>query len=325
MSGGQPRITLLAGGVGGAKLAVGLAAVCEPEQLTVIGNVADDQEFHGLWVSPDIDTLTYSLAGLIDREKGWGLANESHRVLDGLARLGRDTWMYLGDQDFATHIYRTELRHQGVRPSDIARRIAQRLGVTLNLVLPTDDRLQTRIKTQAGWLAFQEYFVREQCRPKVLDIHVEGLAEARPTPEALAAIEQADLLLIAPSNPVVSIAPILEIPGMRQAVERSRARRIAVSPLIGGRTVKGPADRMLVATGVACSNLGVAERYNGLIDGLVIDAQDAGDAAPLAGRGLAVRVTETLMRDAADKARLAREVLAFAGEPHPHEEALSCP
>ena len=325
MSGGQPRITLLAGGVGGAKLAVGLAAVCAPEQLTVIGNVADDQEFHGLWVSPDIDTLTYSLAGLIDREKGWGLAKESHRVLEGLQRLGRDTWMYLGDQDLATHIYRTELRRQGVRPSDIARRIAQRLGVTLELVLPTDDRLQTRIKTPAGWLAFQEYFVREQCRPEVLDIHVDGLAEARPTPEALAAIEQADLLLIAPSNPVVSIAPILEVPGMRQAVERSRARRIAVSPLIGGRTVKGPADRMLVATGVACSNLGVAERYDGLIDGLVIDAQDAGDATALARRGLAVRVTETLMRDTADKARLAREVLAFAGEPHPHEEPLSCP
>ncbi|MDN3557161.1 2-phospho-L-lactate transferase [Halomonas maura] len=325
MSGGQPRITLLAGGVGGAKLAVGLAAVCAPDQLTVIGNVADDQEFHGLWVSPDIDTLTYSLAGLIDREKGWGLANESHRVLDGLARLGRDTWMYLGDQDLATHIYRTELRRQGLRPSAIAQSIAQGLGVTTNLLLPTDDRLQTRVKTEAGWLAFQEYFVREQCRPEVLDIRIDGLAEARPTPEALAAIEQADLLLIAPSNPVVSIGPILDIPGMRRAVERSRARRIAVSPLIGGRTVKGPADRMLVAAGFACSNLGVADGYAGLIDGLVIDAQDDDDATALAERGLAVKTTRTLMRDAADKARLAREVLAFAGQPQPQDEALSCP
>ncbi|XKE45149.1 2-phospho-L-lactate transferase [Halomonas organivorans] len=325
MSGAKPRITLLAGGVGGAKLAVGLAAVCPPDQLTVIGNVADDQEFHGLWVSPDIDTLTYSLAGLIDRDKGWGLADESHRVLDGLTRLGRETWMYLGDQDLATHIYRTELRRQGIRPSAIAQSIAQSLGVTLNLLLPTDDRLQTRIKTEAGWLAFQEYFVREQCRPEVLDIRIDGLAEARPTPEALAAIERADLLLIAPSNPVVSIAPILEIPGMRQAVERSRARRLAVSPLIGGRTVKGPADRMLVAAGVACSNLGVADSYARLIDGLVIDAQDAGDAAALAERGLEVRVTRTLMTDTADKARLAREVLAFAGLPHPQDEVLPCP
>ncbi|SDI98716.1 2-phospho-L-lactate transferase [Billgrantia gudaonensis] len=308
-----PRVTLLAGGVGGAKLAEGLAAVCSPERLSIIGNVADDQEFHGLWVSPDIDTLTYSLANLIDRRQGWGLADESHRVLAGLERLGCDTWMSLGDRDMATHIFRTQLRHQGVRPSAIAQRIAESLGVDIDLLLPTDDPLQTTVKTEQGWLAFQEYFVRERCRPEVLEVRFEGAATARPTSEALAAIETAEVLLIAPSNPVVSIAPILAVPGIRRAIETSRATRVAVSPLIGGRTVKGPADRMLTAMGYPCSNLGVAESYAGLLDGLVIDASDRDDRTALEAEGVTVLTTDTLMTDAEEKARLAGETLAFAG------------
>jgi LPPG:FO 2-phospho-L-lactate transferase len=324
MSAPVPRITLLAGGVGGAKLAEGLAAICPPEQLSIIGNVADDQEFHGLWVSPDIDTLTYSLANLIDRRQGWGLTGESHRVLDGLKRLGCETWMSLGDQDMATHIFRTQLRRQGIRPSAIAQSIAESLGVKANLLLPTDDRLQTQVKTSQGWLTFQEYFVREQCRPEVLDIYIDGADEAWPTPEAIAAIEEADILLIAPSNPVVSIAPILAVPGIRQAVEQSRAQRIAVSPLIGGRTVKGPADRMLIATGHPCSNLGVADSYARLIDSLVIDLEDHADCEALESRGLRVKATATLMTSAEDKTRLAAEVLAFARACR-QEEAAPCP
>ncbi|WP_346796013.1 2-phospho-L-lactate transferase [Halomonas sp. Bachu 37] len=308
-----PRVTLLAGGVGGAKLAEGLAAVCAPERLSIIGNVADDHEFHGLWVSPDIDTLTYSLANLIDRQQGWGLADESHRVLKGLERLGCDTWMSLGDQDMATHIFRTQLRHQGIRPSTIAQSIADSLGVKVNMLLPTDDRLQTLVKTEQGWLAFQEYFVRERCQPEVREIRFEGADEARPTFEALEAIEQADVLLIAPSNPVVSIAPILAVPEIRRAVENSRATRIAVSPLIGGHTVKGPADRMLTAMGYRCSNAGVADSYAGLIDGLVIDEQDRADRAALEADGLQVLTTATLMTSAEEKTRLAQETLAFAG------------
>ncbi|WP_163577255.1 2-phospho-L-lactate transferase [Halomonas faecis] len=307
-----PRVTLLAGGVGGAKLAEGLAAVCSPERLSIIGNVADDQEFHGLWVSPDIDTLTYSLANLIDRRQGWGLADESHRVLAGLERLGCETWMSLGDRDMATHIFRTQLRRQGVRPSAIAQRIAESLGVGIDLLLPTDDPLQTTVKTQQGWLAFQEYFVRERCQPEVLEVRFEGAAAARPTPEALAAIETAEVLLIAPSNPVVSIAPILAVPGIRRAVETSRALRLAVSPLIGGRTVKGPADRMLTAMGHACSNRGVAACYAGLIDGLVIDESDRADRTALETEGVTVLTTDTLMTHADEKARLAEETLAFA-------------
>ena len=309
----RPRVTLLAGGVGGAKLAEGLATLCPPERLSIIGNVADDQEFHGLWVSPDIDTLTYSLANLIDRQQGWGLAGESHRVLAGLERLGCDTWMSLGDQDMATHIFRTQLRHQGIRPSAIAQSIAESLGVTVNLLLPTDDPVQTRVQTEQGWLAFQEYFVRERCRPEVRDVRFEGAAEARPTPEALAAIESADIVLIAPSNPVVSIAPILAVPGIRRALETTRAVRVAVSPLIGGHTVKGPADRMLAAMGYPCSNLGVATSYAGLLDGLVIDESDRAERSPLETQGLQVMTTATLMTDAEEKARLAEETIAFAG------------
>lgn len=315
------RVTLLAGGVGGAKLAEGLAAVCVPERLSIIGNVADDHEFHGLWVSPDIDTLTYSLANLIDRQQGWGLEGESHRVLKGLERLGCDTWMSLGDQDMATHIFRTQLRRQGIRPSSIAQSIADSFGLKINLLLPTDDRLQTKVKTQQGWLAFQEYFVRERCQPEVHEVHFEGADEARPTYEALEAIEQADVLLIAPSNPVVSIAPILAVPGIRRAIANSRAIRIAVSPLIGGRTVKGPADLMLTAMGYHCSNIGVADSYAGLIDALVIDEQDYADRAELEAGGLRVMTTSTLMTGAEEKARLAQKTLAFARSCHREEVA----
>lgn len=309
-SGSSRRITLLAGGVGGAKMAVGLAAVTD--ELTVIGNVADDQEFHGLWVSPDIDTVTYTLAGLIDREKGWGLAGDSSRTLESLQRLGCDTWMYLGDQDFATHIYRTEQRRMGVRPSVIAQTIAHALGVRTRIVLPTDDPLQTEVQTPQGWIDFQEYFVRERCAPEVLGVRFRGQDQARPTPEAVAAIRDAELLVIAPSNPIVSIAPILAVPGLGQEFRQARARKVAVSPLIAGRTVKGPADRMLTMAGFSIDSAGIADCYAGLLDGLVIDQRDREDATAVHAKGLNVLITDTLMRSDSDKQRLAEETLGFA-------------
>lgn len=311
------RVTLLAGGVGGAKMAEGLAGLCAADELTIVGNVADDQEFHGLWVSPDIDTLTYSLAGLIDRQKGWGLAQESSRTLDALQRLGCDTWMYLGDQDFATHIYRTEQRRRGVRPTLIAEAIAQALGVRARIVLPTDDRLQTKVHTSEGWLSFQEYFVRWRCEPEVLDVSFAGQDQARPTPEALKAIRDADLLVIAPSNPIVSIASILALPELRQAFVDAKAYKLAVSPLLGGRPVKGPADRMLLAAGYSCDNFGVAQSYSGLIDALVIDAQDDADADALREQRLNVLVTDTLMSNDSDKKRLADDLLRFTATQRP--------
>ncbi|MBY4677013.1 2-phospho-L-lactate transferase [Marinobacterium arenosum] len=307
-----PKITLLAGGVGGAKAAEGLASSHYRWNLQIIGNVADDQEFHGLWVSPDIDTLTYSLADLIDRQHGWGLRGDSSNTLHCLERLGAETWMQLGDMDFATHIFRTEQRRLGRRPTEIATQIAKRLGVEIPLLLPTDDRVQTRIGTDRGWLSFQEYFVRERCAPQVLEVRFDGIEQARPTAEALAAIRDAELILIAPSNPIVSIGPILATPGIRDAISRSDAYCIAISPLIGGKTVKGPADRMMSSLGYQSDLLGIAELYHGLIDALVIDRQDQPHQAALESLGLAVSVTDTLMSQPQQKQALMEHCVEFA-------------
>ncbi|UWQ43574.1 2-phospho-L-lactate transferase (plasmid) [Leisingera aquaemixtae] len=308
MSGAQNhKVTLLAGGVGGAKMAEGLAALPDVA-LSVIGNVADDDDFHGLWVSPDIDTLTYSLADVIDRTQGWGVADESHRALETLNRLGADTWMSLGDRDFGLHIYRTMRRLKGDRPSDIARDVARAFGAGAEILLPTDNKVQTRVRTDAGWLSFQEYFVRERCAPEVRELAFDGLDKARPAPEALAAIRQADLIVIAPSNPLVSIAPILGVPGMSAALRAARAPKVAVSPFIGGKVVKGPADRMMAALGERADAAGVAARYRGLADTLVIDHADAGLAGEIRAMGLAPVCSEILMTTQEDKARLAREV-----------------
>ncbi|UWQ27035.1 2-phospho-L-lactate transferase (plasmid) [Leisingera aquaemixtae] len=308
MSGAQNhKVTLLAGGVGGAKMAEGLAALPDVA-LSVIGNVADDDDFHGLWVSPDIDTLTYSLADVIDRNQGWGVADESHRALETLNRLGADTWMSLGDRDFGLHIYRTMRRLRGDRPSDIARDVARAFGAGAEILLPTDNKVQTRVRTDAGWLSFQEYFVRERCAPEVRELAFDGLEQARPAPEALAALRQADLIVIAPSNPLVSIAPILGVPGMSAALRAARAPKVAVSPFIGGKVVKGPADRMMAALGERADAAGVAARYRGLADTLVIDHADAGLAGEIRAMGLAPVCSEILMTTQEDKARLAREV-----------------
>lgn len=302
------KVTLLAGGVGGAKMAEGLAALPDVE-LSVIGNVADDDEFHGLWVSPDIDTLTYSLADVIDRNQGWGVADESHRALDTLTRLGNDTWMSLGDRDFGLHIHRTMRRLRGERPSVIARDVARAFGVAAEILLPTDDRVQTRVQTDAGWLSFQEYFVRERCAPEVRELAFDGIEQARPTPEALAAIAGADLIVIAPSNPLVSIAPLLETPGIRDAVRAAPAFKVAVSPFIAGKVVKGPADRMMAALGLRADAAGVAERYAGVAQTLVIDHQDEGLGDEIRAHGMTPICAHILMKDKADKARLAREVV----------------
>lgn len=311
MSGSTIKVTLLAGGVGGAKMAEGLAALPEVE-LTVICNVADDDCFHGLWVSPDVDTMTYTLAGLIDRQQGWGVADEGHRALSVLETLGNDTWMSLGDRDFGLHIYRTDRRHRGDRPSDIARDVAAQFGVKPRIVLPTDDRVQTRVRTQDGWLSFQEYFVREQCRPEVLELDYRGLKDALPTPEALAAIASADVIIVAPSNPLVSIAPITEIAGMRQALAAAAAPILAVSPLIAGKVVKGPADKMMASLGMRADALGVAERYADFVDHLVVDREDAALAAQISVLGLGCSTSAILMKDLADKTRLAGELMALA-------------
>lgn len=316
------RTVLLAGGVGGAKMAEGLAGVTGPAGLAVIGNVADDAEFHDLWVSPDIDTVTYTLADTIDRDRGWGLRGDTFHTLGMLAQLGAETWMQLGDRDLAIHIYRSQQRRAGRRPSEIAAEIARRLGVAVEILLPTDDPVQTRVRTAAGWLGFQDYFVREQCRPDVLAIEFAGAAAARPTAAALAAIDAASLIVVAPSNPLVSIAPILAIPGIAKALQSSAAPTIAISPIVGGRTIKGPADRMLRAAGYPADPLGVAAVYGDLLDGMVIDTRDATAATELEALGLRVCIADTVMTDGPSRAALAGAILEF-GKSCPSQRARS--
>ena len=302
------RVTLLAGGVGGAKMAEGLAALPDVE-LTVIGNVADDDEFHGLWVSPDIDTMIYTLSDRINRDQGWGVADEGRRALDTLSELGRVTWMFLGDRDFGLHIHRTAQLRAGVKPQEVTRQIAEAFGVGPRILLPTEDRVQTRVRTDTGWLSFQEYFVREQCKPEVLDLEILGLGDARPTPEAVAAIDVADLIVIAPSNPLVSIDPILGVRGLKTALAEAAAPVIAVSPLVAGKVVKGPADKMMRAMGMRADAVGVAEHYRGVADSLVIDHADAALGDEIAALGVTPVCRDIMMPDATEKARLARELI----------------
>ncbi len=310
-----PNIVLLCGGVGGTKLAEGFYHSRYQTNLKIIGNVADDQEFHGLWVSPDIDTLTYTLAGIIDKNQGWGLANDSKQTLTALNKLGVDTWMFLGDKDFATHIFRTEQRKKGISPSAIAKKIATQLSVKVPILLPTDNNIQTKIKTELGWLNFQDYFVKDQCRAKILDIKVVGIEQAIATTASLAAIEQADLIVIAPSNPVVSISPIINVPKIKQAIMNSSAQVIAVSPFFSGKTVKGPADKMMLAMGYENSNHGLVQFYHNvcrdLIDLLVIDRQDSDDVQQLDQQVEQVCVLDTLMSTLTDKINLAESLVSL--------------
>ena len=307
------KVVLLAGGVGGAKMAEGFDGL-EDVALSVIGNVADDAAFHGLWVSPDIDTLTYSLAGRIDRTQGWGVKDESHRALEVLKELGEDTWMTLGDRDFGLHIYRNQALQRGQSRSEIAAHVARAFGVESHILLPTDDVVQTRVRVASGWLSFQEYFVREQCRPEVLELKYEGVKAATPTKAALAAIAAADFIVLAPSNPLVSITPILEVPGLRAALHAAKAPVWAVSPLIGGKAVKGPADRMMKALGLRADALGVAEYYGDLLDGMVIDYADVELTAAIIAQKKRVICEPTLMATHDDKVALAGAIIWAAAQ-----------
>ena len=302
------NVTLIAGGVGGAKMAEGFD-MCKEVELTIIGNVADDEEFHGLWVSPDIDTIIYTLSSKINRSQGWGVNDEGHRALDVLKELGKETWMFLGDRDFGLHIYRTERLKNGDRPSDITSEISQKFGITSKINLPTDDKVQTRVRTTEGWQTFQEYFVRDKCVPDVLELHYEGLSQSSITPEAESSIVNAELIVLAPSNPLVSISPIIEIPGFKKVLQNTNVPIIAVSPLINGKVIKGPADKMLASLGHRPDVLGIAQYYKDVISHLVIDEQDSSFFEDINSIGISPHSTDILMRDAMDKKRLALKIL----------------
>jgi LPPG:FO 2-phospho-L-lactate transferase len=308
-------VVLLAGGVGGAKLAHGLQAELG-SRLAVIVNTADDVERHGLLVSPDHDTVLYTLAGIANREWGWGIEGETFAAAGMLERYGEETWFRLGDHDLATHILRSARLRRGERATDISRDLQRALGLEAVILPMTDSAVRTEIRTDDGWIAFQEYFVRLRQEPEVRDLRFAGIEEATATPEVEAALEAAEAILIAPSNPFVSVRPILAVAGIEAGLQTARsrgARVVAVSGIVGGKALKGPADRMLTSLGHEASALGVARQYTGIADVFVIDTVDADQAAAIAALGMAVVVTDTVMTDDGARARLAREMLAAAG------------
>ncbi|ANC32514.1 2-phospho-L-lactate transferase [Isoptericola dokdonensis] len=308
-------VTVLAGGVGGARLAHGFALAQPDDAPTCVVNVGDDTVRHGLHVSPDLDTVMYTLAGLDDEDRGWGLTGESYAVLDQLARLGEDTWFTLGDRDLATHVVRTARLREGVPLSAVTASLATSLGVDARLLPVTDDPVRTLVGTPSGTLAFQEYFVRRQHADAVLGLTFDGIEAARPAPGVLDAVTGADLLVVAPSNPFLSVEPVLAVPGVREAVRATAARRVAVSPIVGGRAVKGPAAQILETLGHDVSALGVARLYADLADVMVIDDADAALAAPIAELGFDVVVTDTIMGGPAGRERLAGELLGLVRTP----------
>ncbi len=305
------RVVALAGGVGGAKLADGLAQVLPPEQLTIVGNVADDFELYGLHISPDLDTLMYTLAGVANSATGWGVADETWGALDMLARYGEEPWFRLGDRDLATHLLRTHALRRGETLTDVTRRLSSALGVKPALLPATDDPLMTLLDTaQDGTLEFQDYFVRRRWQPVVTRVWLRGVEQARPTESVLAALQAADLIVFCPSNPVLSLEPILALPGLRETIRARRGRCVAVSPFVGGAAVKGPAAKLMAELGLDISPRGLADFYGGLLDGLIVDVSDRALAAKTRVDAL---VTPTLMQTREDRRRLAEVVLEWVG------------
>jgi LPPG:FO 2-phospho-L-lactate transferase len=308
------RVALLAGGTGGAKLAHGFAqALDDPADLSVIVNVADDTERHGLLVSPDIDTILYTLAGMVDPTQGWGVAGDTFTALAMLERLGEETWFRIGDADLALNVRRNHLLSQGLSLTDATANLAIALGVATRLLPATDDPVRTRVVTDGGELDFQDYFVRKRQADEVRALRFEGIDAARPTDAVLETLAGAELVVIGPSNPLVSIGPILAIPRMREALVRSAARRIGVSGIVAGRAIRGPADRMLGSLGHEVSSRGVARLYEGLLDTFVIDDADADLAPSIRELGMEVAVLPTIMRSDDDRAALAAALIRLAG------------
>jgi LPPG:FO 2-phospho-L-lactate transferase len=302
------KITALAGGIGAAKLLVGLAGVMPPEDITIIANTGDDIELFGLRISPDIDTLTYTLASVINEQTGWGIAGDSFHLLGWMARYCESGWFNLGDRDLATHIYRTECLRRGLSLSEVTDHIRRKLGVGSRVLPMTDDYTPTRVVTDEGEMHFQEYFVRRRCEPRIKRISLENIEQARPAPGVISAIAEADAVVICPSNPFISIGPILAVPGVREALKETEAKVIAVTPIVAGRALKGPAADMLRDLGHEISAAGVARLYSDFADVFVLDEADAALKPGIESLGLRVLVTNTLMNTIEDKQRLAKTV-----------------
>lgn len=310
----QRRVLALSGGVGGAKLALGLTHTLSAQQLTIVCNTGDDFHHYGLLICPDLDTVMYTLAGRNNTAQGWGLAGESWRTLEALEELGGDTWFRLGDLDIATHLQRGELLRRGLTLSAATTELCRHFNIGHTVLPMSDDPVSTLVSTDAGELSFQHYFVREQCQPAVRGFRFSGIETARPQPQFIEQLHSETLaaVIVCPSNPFVSIDPILQLVGVRAALVDTAAPVIAVSPIVGGAAIKGPAAKMLRELNMPCSTLTVAEYYRDMLDGIVIDRIDADLADAIEALGIAVHITQTVMHSLDDRIQLANEVLAFA-------------
>jgi LPPG:FO 2-phospho-L-lactate transferase len=316
------HVIALCGGVGGAKLAFGLTRILAPEDLTLVVNTGDDFVHMGLHVSPDIDTVAYTLADLADRERGWGLAGETWTFMDQVKRLGGEGWFNLGDRDLAMHVERTRRLAERETLSEITTALTRALGIRHAVVPMSDDPVRTIVQTADGELAFQRYFVGEQCRPVATGVRFDGTAAAKPSPALRTALARRDVaaVIVCPSNPYLSIDPILAVPGVRAGLKALGAPIVAVSPIVGGRALKGPAAKLMLELGVEPSVTAVVCHYHGLLSGLVVDGEDAEEAEALRTLGLPTLATGAVMRTDDDRVRLARETLAFALELDRHEQ-----
>jgi LPPG:FO 2-phospho-L-lactate transferase len=303
-------IVALAGGVGAARFLEGLVRVVPQNQVAIIGNVGDDIAVHGLHVSPDLDIVLYTLAGVVDATKGWGFRGDTFVTQNQLREYGRDTWFNLGDRDMATHIYRSEQLREGRSLSDVTQDLVQSFGLGVQLTPATDSALQTYVTTNIGRMHFEEYMVKKQTKPKVRRVTFQGARTARPAKQVIRSIKEANGVIISPSNPIVSIGAILAVPGIRSALRKTRAKVVGISPIVGGKTVKGPADKLMRALGLQPTALGVAKYYKDFLDTFVIDRVDRKLGYEIEKLGIRAFATNTLMKTMADKIRLARIVVS---------------
>ncbi len=311
MASHRGSVLALAGGVGGAKLALGFSRLLAPSQLTIVVNTGDDESFHGLHVSPDLDTMLYTLAGLSNPETGWGIAGESFHALEMLGRYGAETWFNLGDRDLATHIRRTQMLREGATLSQVTEELAARLGLAHRIAPMADDPVRTFLRTPLGDLPMQEYFVRHRSEPAVNSVTYRGAEDARPSPAFEQALQDANLMVVCPSNPVLSVEPILALPRVRERLDEKREGRlrVAVSPIIGGEAVRGPAAKIMSELGHEASCLGVARLYQDICDVFIIDERDEAMAPAVEALGLRAVVAPTIMVTEADKVALAKLIL----------------
>ncbi len=314
--GPKQKILAVSGGVGGAKLAHGLAAILSSEQLSIVVNTADDFEHLGLSISPDLDTIMYTLAGLNDSQRGWGLCDESWQAMSALEQLGGENWFRLGDKDLATHLLRSQALARGQSLSEVTANLCNQLGIAHTVLPMSDDPVRTIVETDQGNMAFQHYFVREQCAPAVRSIHFEGVTNARPHADLLELLQSADLAatIICPSNPFVSVSPLLQLPGLHQAMIDSSAPVIAVSPIVAGMAIKGPTAKMMRELDMPVTATAVADYYGDLLDGFVIDESDRDHAEIIRSLGVAVLVVPTIMKTEQDRIDLAEQVLNFSNQ-----------